>query len=101
MVAVLIADLRARGVTLVADGERLRCRPRSALREEDLDVLKASKLEILSLLKDGQERPRVICYSCKGSRFWLSIHGVVICGACHPPASPRLVVRWIGAEASS
>jgi hypothetical protein len=103
MVTALIADLRARGVTLTSDGKHLRCRPRSALTAEDLKALRASKREILSWLANGRKATRVICHACRTSSFWLSIHGAVVCGICHPPASPNLVVRWIGGdvEASS
>jgi len=48
----LIADLRARGVTLVADGEYLRCRPKSALTAEDLEMLKVLKDEVLARLSE-------------------------------------------------
>ena len=40
------------------------------------------------------------CRACRGTRFWLSIHGVTVCGKCHAPASPDLVARWIEAESS-
>ena len=36
------------------------------------------------------------CRACHGTRFWLSIHGVTVCGICHPPASSNLVARWVG-----
>jgi len=26
------------------------------------------------------------CYCCKGTDFWLSIHGGTVCRRCHPPA---------------
>lgn len=35
-----------------------------------------------------------VCFSCKGTRRWLSVHGVLLCGTCHPPADRRLVVWW-------
>jgi hypothetical protein len=34
------------------------------------------------------------CPACRQARFWVSVHGAVVCGICHPPASPRLVERW-------
>ena len=93
----LIADLRARGVTLVADGARLRCRPKAALTGEDLAALRANKAAVLSCLRsqDRAPAPGLICYSCKGTRFWLSIHGAAACATCHPPAAPNLVAEWI------
>ena len=93
--AALIAALRARGVTLVADGERLRCRPGSLLTAEDLEALQAHKVEVLATLQPRPTAARVVCYACRERRFWRSIHGVVVCGTCHPPAAPRLVERWL------
>ena len=93
----LIADLRSKGVTLIADGDRLRCRPRSALTSNDLAVLRSNKPAVLAELR-AETHPatkKVICYACKTSSFWRSIHGPLVCGHCHPPASPKLVEEWI------
>jgi hypothetical protein len=50
----LVQDLRARGITLRADGDLLRYRPASALSAEDVDRLRAAKVEVLALLRaDG------------------------------------------------
>ena len=35
------------------------------------------------------------CYTCRSSNWWLSIHGATVCGACHPPARPELVAKWL------
>ncbi len=35
------------------------------------------------------------CSACHGTRFWRSIHGVVVCRVCHPPGTPALVAEWI------
>ncbi len=35
------------------------------------------------------------CRSCRGDRFWVSVHGATNCATCHPPADPRLVAEWI------
>lgn len=32
--------------------------------------------------------------SCGGNRFWVSVHGPIICGACHPPQE-KAVKRWV------
>ena len=98
-VGALIADLRARGVTLVPDGERLRCRPRAALSQEDLAALKAHKAEVLASLRT-EVSSNLVCYACGGERFWHSIHGTATCARCHPPASPDLVAEWIDGGAS-
>jgi len=37
----------------------------------------------------------VPCYNCDGRTFWVSTYGVIVCGRCHPPATPKLVARWI------
>ena len=55
---------------------------------------------ILSVLADsetGDAQSALVspCRSCHGTRFWLSIHGVIVCGLCHPPGSPDLVAEWI------
>ena len=44
---------------------------------------------------DAQQTGRATCPCCLRDRFWLSRHGAVICGTCHPPADPELVVRWL------
>lgn len=41
------------------------------------------------------------CYVCKGRRFWLSTHGVLVCATCHPPAAEYLVAKWIESEGSN
>ena len=89
----LLVDLRARGVVLVAEGDRLRCRPRSLLTPADLIVLQANKPAIIDRLNSGLRR--IACITCHGSRFWLSVRGATICGDCHPPGSPDLVARLI------
>jgi len=35
------------------------------------------------------------CYVCDSRTFWVSTYGVIVCGRCHPPATPKLVARWI------
>jgi TubC N-terminal docking domain len=48
--AALVADLRARGVELVAAGERIRFRPASAVPPELRERLRVHKAEVLALL---------------------------------------------------
>ena len=98
--AVLVSDLRARGITLVADGNHLRLRPGSALTRADLDVLRSRKADVLAILRDEpapHSSRRLTCFACKSVRFWQSIHGVTVCATCHPPAHPDLVARWLEA----
>lgn len=53
--AALVADLRARGVTLRPDGDRLRVRPAEALTPQELETLRRHKAEVLALLAPGVE----------------------------------------------
>lgn len=48
--AALIADLRARGVTLEPRGDKLAVRPADRLTAEELDTLRVLKAEVLVLL---------------------------------------------------
>jgi hypothetical protein len=48
--AELVQALRARGVTLEPEGDRLRIRPASALSAEELEALRQVKPEVLRLL---------------------------------------------------
>ena len=93
----LISELRNRGVSLIPDGDRLRCRPRSVLTDQDLELLRAHKAAVLAALAGDDKPPtrRLVCFACHDRRFWRSIHGVVVCGNCHPPASERLVREWL------
>ena len=34
------------------------------------------------------------CFSCRGSRFWISLEGGRICAQCHPPISEKIVQGW-------
>ena len=93
----VVSRLQARGLTLVADGDVLRCRPGSALTPEDLDTLKSMKAEVLAALRREVSPPLspVRCFACRGSQFWRSVYGVVICGRCHPPADAQLIQAWM------
>jgi hypothetical protein len=35
------------------------------------------------------------CRMCKTFSWWLSIHGVYVCGLCHPPMREKDVKEWI------
>lgn len=59
------------------------------------------KLKFATVMKDAaQEDASTVkvdaCNACQGKRRWVSIHGNVICGECHPPACASLVKEWIG-----
>ena len=49
---------------------------------------------VLALVNASDPANRA-CAACRERRFWRSIHGVVVCGLCHPPAALRLVERWL------
>ena len=52
----LLADLQSRGVKVIADGQKLRCRgPRGAMKPADLTGLRAHKAEILAELQPAAD----------------------------------------------
>lgn len=56
--ASLVRQIRAHGVELIPDGERIRFRPRTALPPDLFEELRARKAEVLKLLappQDGQD----------------------------------------------
>lgn len=111
--ADLLAELRQRGIELVARGDRLRYRPRAAVTPDLAERLRAHKGALLTILAASSDpggatpavsscRARVPsppvqgpCYRCRRFVWWESVYGVVVCGACHPPAVPELVRRWL------
>ena len=38
----------------------------------------------------------VPCHACGRRAWWLSIHGAVVCGRCHPPPAPDVLAKWLG-----
>ena len=46
--------------------------------------------------RTGEIEPALPCPNCGAFAWWLSIREALVCGVCHPPASPALVRRWIG-----
>lgn len=63
--ATLVATLRARGVTLSPDGDKLRVRPAERLTPAELDTLRAHKVEVLRLLSalpTDAPRPRHVIF---------------------------------------
>jgi len=49
-------------------------------------------------LAHARETPAVSwrCPLCHGTRCWRSVHGVLLCARCHPPADTALVAAWEG-----
>jgi hypothetical protein len=75
----LLAELRERGVEVIAEGDLLRYRPRSAVTQELLDRLRAHKPILLKLLawegrnlKDADRRGFVARWSMEPG--WISLH---------------------------
>lgn len=50
------------------------------------------------LLEAGKITELGECHACHEYAWWLSIHGVLVCGVCHPLATPDLAKRWIGED---
>jgi hypothetical protein len=93
----LVAALRARGVCLRPEGDRLVCRPKSLLSKTDLATLTSMKPEVLAVLREAADEnllATVHCYACRGDRFWKSVYVAIDCATCHPPADTRLVAVW-------
>jgi hypothetical protein len=48
-----------------------------------------------SLLAAGKIAEIDPCPNCHEYAWWLSIHGVLVCGCCHPPM-PGTIKKWVG-----
>jgi hypothetical protein len=102
MTLEIVTKIERIGGHVFLEGDRLKARiPEShpeagALVEE----LRTNKAEVMRLLRENEVLPGADlieperCCACRGYLFWLSVYGVKICCACHPPASPRLVRAW-------
>ena len=55
--AQVLAHLQAAGFRLHADGDRLTVAPASLLRDDDRDIIRAHKAELLALLTAAQALP--------------------------------------------
>lgn len=42
--------------------------------------------------------PQHGCAMCRGTAFWVSVHGQTVCERCHPPADEALVARRFRAD---
>lgn len=103
----LLADLRSRGVELVAAGDRLRFRPASAVSEDTREALRVHKAELLALLGPrsysypwpdslpGLGRRTVgafaLCSVCSAEHTWVRYGTAVLCLRCaHREAEGRI-----------
>lgn len=106
--AALLADLRARGVELVAIGDRLRFRPASAVSRDTREALRVHKAELLALLTAGSPSllpvrpgayafpwpdalpglgrrtvgPFALCSRCCAAHSWVLYGAAVLCLRC-------------------
>jgi hypothetical protein len=69
--------------------------PKGLLTPQDKLTLAERKPDLLATLT-AWPGP---CYTCRECCWWLSVHDVVVCGRCHPPAYPEHVKAWIPAAA--
>jgi hypothetical protein len=107
----LLHELHRRGVELVANGDRLRYSPKSAVTVELHDQIVRHKPELLALLRtpvvagdssktdhkrsgtNAEPRP---CYCCGSREFWALAHVLHwVCAGCHEPDRAREELRWI------
>ena len=81
-------------IFILADGgERLKIKaPKGTITDEIRQALGRERAAIWTLLRS---RRAGCCACCKDSRFWMSVHAVVICATCHPPADSSLAVEWV------
>ena len=96
----VLADVTRRGIELVARGDRLRYRPRSAVTPGLLERLRTHKAELLTILGRGGAcdgatgpdgwpvdsiDPPPPCPECGGLVFWWNPLGDRRCMSCDPP----------------
>jgi hypothetical protein len=117
----LLVRLRARGVDLWREGETIRYRgPEGAVTPELRDALAQHKADLIDLViagapnRSGENAPgrqRYVrssalaaadagstCWWCRGTQFWESRFGVIVCASCHPPSCEAFVARWVGVD---
>jgi hypothetical protein len=80
----LLAELATLGVTLSAEGTRLRLSPRSALTEGVIARVLAAKAELLALLRTAPAPTTVP--ALPHIQWW------VLCAVAHSPHLPRTVL---------
>ena len=91
----LLKEVACRGIVLepAGGGERLKIvAPKGTITLEIRQALGRYKEAILTMMRYGLAGG---CMCCKGILFWVSMHAVVICVACHPPANRSLAIEWI------
>ena len=107
--AEILEDLRRRGVTLVAEGDRLRFHPKTAVPPETRDLLARHKPELLALVRGnrpgyspwpdrlpalGPRRvgPFTACALCERGT-WARFGDTPLCLPCAQEADPERLAR--------
>jgi hypothetical protein len=114
--AELVAELDRAGVqALIADGDRLRYRPRSAMTPDLAKRLATHKYELIAALqpagstRDAEPEPSIVpanatderylvapCPDCGGLMFWWDGEGERQCTRCRPPRTAiRILERTV------
>lgn len=100
MTPEIVTKIERIGGHVFLEGDRLKARvPESHPEARALvEELRTQKAEVIRLLREVPPRadlsePERCCY-CRGFIFWASVYGVMVCAACHPPASPNVVRAW-------
>ena len=111
----LVAKLTARGVELVAVGNRLRFRPQASVTSEDLALLRRHKAELLRLVGEDTHGAAASvglngwpldcidlsqlwpCPLCGTLELWQSMTGDWHCERCDPP-TPHAIAFMERAE---
>ena len=86
----LLEELAHVGIEIVADGDRLRYRPRSALTPDLTKRVKAYKMDLLAILRLNSSDDAVdteSCEKCKRLMFWWNPLGDRRCIMCDPPTT--------------
>lgn len=84
----LLADLRARGLRLVVDGERLLCSPARLISEQDRAAIAAAKPSLLALLEAESLETRLRASGLALQARWAS-HGH------RDPEATRMLDDWL------
>lgn len=98
--AAVLAELRGRGVQVVAEGDRVRFRPATAVDGLLRERIRRCKPQLLELLRTPVERREcdrsVPCRCCGSLDFWaLATIGHWVCGGCHAPDFKAEELRWV------
>ncbi|MGD0488255.1 MAG: hypothetical protein ABSB94_13785 [Syntrophorhabdales bacterium] len=79
--------------TIMADFKARTSRGETEFKKGQIITMAEDKAH--GLLAAGKIAELKPCHVCNEYAWWLSIHGVLVCGICHPPA-PGTVKKWIG-----